>query len=353
MIGVDLYSGAGGLSLGAVGSGIDVRWAVESDRNAAATYSLNFPHTRVILEDIRAVQRLPIKSGGRQTVFFGGPPCQGFSTSNQRTRSTENASNWLFEDFLRLVKEHSPDWIVFENVKGILETARGAFVDRILAGFENLGYTMTYGVLNAVDFGVPQHRERFFSIGSKHGIKADLPTPSDIKRITVGDAISDLPSLENGDYDSWLEYRCLAHSAYAQLMRGHLVRCPNHLVTRNSPLVLDRYAHIPPGGNWANIPLELMRNYRNPNRCHTGIYRRLRLDEPSLVIGNFRKNMLIHPYENRGLSVREAARLQSFPDKFEFMGSIGFQQQQVGNAVPPLLAEAVFQEIVKCSTIAR
>jgi DNA (cytosine-5)-methyltransferase 1 len=102
---------------------------------------------------------------------------------------------------------------------------------------------------------------------------------------------------------------------------------------------------VPPGGNWKNIPKRLMANYQDRRRCHTGIYRRLKWDQPSVVIGNFRKNMLIHPVQDRSLSVREAARLQSFPDWFEFTGSIGFQQQQVGNAVPPMLAEVVFRRI--------
>jgi DNA (cytosine-5)-methyltransferase 1 len=129
-------------------------------------------------------------------------------------------------------------------------------------------------------------------------------------------------------------------------MRGGLNICSNNLVTGNAPHIIDRYKFIPPGGNWEDIPKHLMSNYADVQRCHTGIYRRLRDDEPSIVIGNFRKNMLIHPSKHRGLSVREAARLQSFPDSFRFYGSIGFQQQQVGNAVPPMLAKAVFSQIL-------
>jgi DNA (cytosine-5)-methyltransferase 1 len=118
------------------------------------------------------------------------------------------------------------------------------------------------------------------------------------------------------------------------------------LVSKNSKSVIERYAYIPQGGNWEDIPETLMKNYADRSRCHTGIYHRLKEDAPSVTIGNYRKAMLIHPWEDRGLSVREAARLQSFPDNYQFMGSIGFQQQQVSNAVPPLLAKAVFEMIV-------
>ena len=126
-----------------------------------------------------------------------------------------------------------------------------------------------------------------------------------------------------------------------------MTEASGHLVTRNAAFVLRRYKYIPQGGNWEDIPTRLMRNYKDREDCHTGIYHRLSADEPSIVIGNYRKNMLIHPFEDRGLSVREAARLQSFPDAYQFKGSVGYQQQQVANAVPPLLGQAVFRRIGK------
>ena len=159
-------------------------------------------------------------------------------------------------------------------------------------------------------------------------------------------ALNDLPPLENGASICHLPYAKAASNSYIKHLRGELTNCNNHLVTRNSSIIIERYAHIPQGGNWENIPDYLMENYADKSRCHTGIYRRLCANEPSVVIGNYRKNMLIHPTQDRGLSVREAARLQSFPDDFIFKGSIGFQQQQVGNAVPPLLAKAIFQSLI-------
>lgn len=349
MIGIDLFSGAGGMSVGAVRAGINSRLAVESDINAASTYAAAHPDCKIFCNDIRDLSRYRIRQvpkGDSGTVVFGGPPCQGFSYSNSRTRNVENENNWLFEEFLRVVRVWHPDWVVFENVRGIVDTANGVFLDSIVERFDKLKYSLAFGLLNASDFGVPQDRTRFFLIGCRHKRSVELPTPSKGRAPTVWDAIRDLPALENGSSESWRSYSRRKPSPYAKSLRSKSKRCPNHLVTRNSKLVLKRYKFVPEGGNWSNIPERLMKNYADKSRCHTRIYHRLSRDAPSVVIGNFRKNMLIHPFEDRGLSVREAARIQSFPDSMEFMGSIGFQQQQVGNAVPPMLAEAVFRQIL-------
>lgn len=347
MIGIDLFSGAGGMSLGARQAGIDVQHVVEADEHAAATYLANHtPKYGIFVDDIRKFK--PAKIQGRDhegLVVFGGPPCQGFSTSNQRTRSLENENNWLFEEFVRVVKGYRPDWFVFENVRGILETEGGIFVDHILERFQKLGYTVSSDLLHATDFGVPQKRARFFIVGSLHGKTYTFPKATHKAPVTVSKAIGDLPVLSNGASTCYLGYSKRATNQYAQSLRNGLKGCTNHLVTRNSEIIIERYKHIPPGGNWEDIPDHLMGNYSDKSRCHTGIYRRLELDKPSVVIGNYRKNMLIHPSQDRGLSVREAARLQSFPDDFVFKGSIGFQQQQVGNAVPPMLANAIFTNL--------
>jgi DNA (cytosine-5)-methyltransferase 1 len=279
-------------------------------------------------------------------VLFGGPPCQGFSLSNQKTRNKSNENNWLFEEYIRLAKICKPDWIVLENVSGLLLTESGFFLNKIVSSLKKLGYTLSYEVLNATDFGVPQKRERFFLVGSLHGTTFKFPKPRSGKKVTVKDALNDLPILRNGALESELPYRKKAESRYAKKLRGKLSKSKNHYVTRNSEIVLDRYLHIPQGGNWSSIPAKLMSNYKDYTRCHGGIYHRLAENQPSVVIGNYRKNMLVHPTQNRGLSVREAARLQSFPDWFEFKGHLTHQQQQVGNAVPPLLAKAVFKEIL-------
>ncbi len=349
MLGIDLFAGAGGLSLGAELAGIRVKFAVEADPHAATTHSHNFPETKMIASDIRKVRDIRLGKHRDQLIIFGGPPCQGFSTSNQRTRTAENPTNWLFKEFLRIVKSYLPDWVLFENVRGILETANGLFLESFLNSLEKIGYTVAHKVLSAADFGVPQRRARLFVVGSLHGVNFWLPQSAVSNHTTVEDALGDLPALSNGACFDWLPYKTLAKSDYAKLMRSGLRKSANHLVTNNAPHIIERFRYVPQGGNWENIPARLMKNYADRTRCHTGIYHRLTASEPSIVIGNYRKNMLIHPCEDRGLSVREAARLQSFPDWFEFRGSIGFQQQQVGNAVPPLLASAVFGAIVSAA----
>jgi DNA (cytosine-5)-methyltransferase 1 len=185
-------------------------------------------------------------------------------------------------------------------------------------------------------------------VASRDGHKFTFPKAR-TTQLTVDDALRDLPKLDNGHSQCWSNYGRARPSDYAASLRGTLQGCCNHLVTRNAPFVLKRYKHVPQGGNWEDIPSRMMLNYADRSRCHTGIYHRLRQNLPSIVIGNFRKNMLIHPTQDRGLSVREAARIQSFPDSYTFCGSIGFQQQQVGNAVPPLLAFAVFQAVTQAA----
>lgn len=353
MYGIDLFSGAGGMSLGASLSGVSVYSAIERDEHAALTYEHNHANTHVLITDVISLSPESIRALRKDVsdlILFGGPPCQGFSYSNPRHRNRENPSNWLFEEFLRYVSIINPAWVVFENVRGLQDTARGYFLRRVVCGLRSQGFRTADGVLDAADFGVPQNRERFFVVGNRIGVSYQMPTVPKRCRVTVGEALRDLPDLTNGNSTCTMSYGRATPSAFGSKMRGSMGACTNNLVSRNSALVIERYRHVPQGGNWRNIPDSLMYNYRDRTRCHTGIYHRLDRDRPSVVVGNFRKNMLIHPEQNRGLSVREAARLQSFPDSYHFRGSIGFQQQQVGNAVPPLLAKAVFDSVIRCHT---
>lgn len=351
LYGIDIFSGAGGLSLGAEMAGIQISHAVEIDPSAARTFLRNHKGAKVHQGDIKEIKASELYDKDKPTfVIMGGPPCQGFSMSNTRSRNMENKKNYLFLEFVRLVKEIRPTWFVLENVWGLTNINDGKTQEMIIACFEELGYTVSSKVLWASHYGVPQSRNRFFMVGNKNGIEFDFPAQFDYE-VTVDEAISDLPVLVNGQKLEEAPYTIPFEqsSLYAQQMRVKSKRAKQNYVSRNNDLVIERYHYIPQGGNWRDIPDHLMQNYADKGRCHSGIYKRLAADKPSVVISNYRKSMLIHPYQDRGLSVREAARLQSFPDHFVFEGPISHIQQQIGNAVPPLLAKAVFEQIIKTS----
>lgn len=357
---VDLFAGAGGLSLGFENAGFKVAFAVENDFWSAETYRMNRngKSREVILLDISQMNFNDILKKlrldrGEIDILLGGPPCQGFSSSNMKTRTTDNPKNHLFKEFLRAVKEIYPKWLLFENVSGITNFEKGKVIEIMNSELGDLGYLCTSCIINSADYGVPQMRKRFFLIGNRTGIRFLFPQFScrNGKKpyTTVHDAISDLPLLNNGNEVDALPYRYNDSnlSEYQRKMRRNWSKnyCLNNRTTKSSNLIVSRYKLIPPGGNWQDIPAHLMKNYKNKSNCHSGIYKRLQRDEPSIVISNFRKNMLIHPTQHRGLSVREAARLQSFPDWYIFYGRLGSQQQQVANAVPPLLAEILGDRI--------
>lgn len=351
LTGIDIFSGAGGLSAGAEMAGIVVMCAIEKNKSAADTFARNHPKAKVINQDIQTVDATDLQFEGKAPfIIMGGPPCQGFSLSNTRTRNMENPNNLLFREFVRLVKEINPKWFVFENVWGITNINNGEVMSMIKGCFESLGYMVTPKVLCASDYGVPQNRERFFMVGNRLGIDFVFPK-GEYKGhpISVWDAISDLPRLENGQMLEVGDYALSIEEAteYERLMRRYSQRPTQNYVSKSNELVIKRYTYIGQGENWRAIPDELMKNYANKQRCHSGIYKRLVADAPSVVISNYRKSMLIHPYQHRGLSVREAARIQSFPDDFYFEGPISHIQQQIGNAVPPLLAKAVMEQIIK------
>lgn len=353
---VDLCAGAGGLSLGFEVAGFEVIFGVENDAYSAETYRANRKgrNTKLMLSDISkvdfigALKRFRLERG-KVDILLCGLPCQGFSIANMRTRSMRNPQNHLFKEFLRAIDEIYSNWILFENVSGIVDFEKGKVAEIIISELNKRGYLCTWGIINSADYGVPQMRRRFFLIGNRVGIKFSFPLPvcgaGTKSYTTVRDAISDLPLLKNGnEIDSlpyWHNNSKLSEYQIEMRRNWHKSCCINNLVTKNSDLVVKRYKFIPPGGNWEDIPDHLMKNYKNKSNCHSGIYKRLKWDEPSIVISNFRKGMLIHPEQQRGLSVREAARLQSFPDEYIFHGPLGYQQQQVANAVPPLLAKSI------------
>lgn len=347
---VDIFCGAGGMSIGAKMAGIESILAVEYDKHAAATYQANHKDTIVLHEDIKKVN--PLEHIDKNPfVLMGGPPCQGFSIANTKTRNLDNQNNWMFKEYLRFVKDLEPEWFVFENVVGFKSFDNGNFVIEVEKALQELGYTTSSTVLDASEFGVPQFRKRFFIVGhrlDKGGITFDFESLERHKnKVSVQEALSDLPSLVNGDKVHESEYKHNANNAFTKIMRENSDLALQNLVTESKPHIVDRYRAIKQGENWEAAKRKgLLETYSSTKHTHSGIYRRLEEHKPAVTISNYRKSMLIHPHEDRGLSLREAARLQSFPDDFVFKGTLSFQQQQVGNAVPPLLAQAIFTQIV-------
>jgi DNA (cytosine-5)-methyltransferase 1 len=352
-VAVDLFSGAGGLSEGFMQAGFFVAASVEVDRYAVETQQRNHTYhrryrTEVICSDVQSVAAARLTGicartgSSRPHVLIGGPPCRGFSRSNRRTRNMDNPENHLFRDFLRLVRDLSPLAVVLENVADLVRFEKGAVADEIQAALEEMGYEVHREVLNALHYGVPQRRSRVFFVAVEAGMKFTFPDGNGAGQIPLWSGIGDLPRLSNGHPVDEMNYRTPQPlTDYQFKRRNGKPTVKNNLVSHNNDLVIERYKHIPQGGNWEDIPEKLMQNYADRERCHHGIYRRLPEDEPSITIMNFRKNMLIHPREDRGLSVREAARIQSFDDDYVFCGPLMHQQQHVANAVPPLLARAV------------
>jgi len=363
---IDIFSGAGGLSLGFEEAGFWVISAIEKDVYCSRTYRMNRRrwNTKLIHSDVSEVKFSEVLSEfglkkGDIDILLCGAPCQGFSIANRRTRSMDNPQNHNFKYFIKVVKEICPRWILFENVSGIADFNKGEIIEIINIELDKQGYLCTWGIINSKDYGIPQMRRRFFLIGNRMQMKFSFPllTHDQGKKsyTTVRDAISDLPILENGNNVELLPYRYNGSklTEYQIELRKNWRKkyCTNNRVTRNNDLVIKRYKFIPPGGNWEDIPAQLMQNYKEKNNCHSGIYKRLNWDEPSIVISNFRKCMLIHPEQERGLSVREAARIQSFPDEYIFYGPLGSQQQQVADAVPPMLAKSIAIEIRKITKL--
>ena len=352
---IDFFAGAGGMSLGFKKAGFNILAANDIDAHCRDTYIKNFPDVPYILKDICSLEVdeiLQICGTDKIDVVVGGPACQGFSLANIKTRTADNPKNNLVFEFIRLVKKIKPSWFIMENVEGLINMNSGSFTNSIIKNMRRHRYSVNFIPLCAADYGVPQKRNRVFFIGNRLGHKMDIPEKKfgipEKSYITVGEALSDLPEIDNQTKGYEIcEYKAKPNNKYQQKMRGKSKKVYNHTITRSSRLIIDRYTRIPPGRNWSILPDYLKSNCVRNFGGHSYLYKRLDPNQPANTIANFRKAMLIHPYENRGLSVREAARLQSFNDSFIFEGGISSQQQQLANVVPPLLAEALGNEIIK------
>lgn len=341
---IDLFAGAGGLSLGFEMAGFDIVLANEFDEEIAEAYSKNKPDAKVIVEDIT---KLPIEDTfspytENVSVVIGGPPCQGFSQKGQR-KSINDPRNFLFRHFFEVVKFVRPTYFVIENVPNLLTTEKGIFKTEIIHLFSEIGYTVNCGVLCAADFGIPQDRHRTCIIGKLGESGISLPTSNGV-HTTVWDAISDLSYLESGEGQEIQDYRSEPQSEYQQMMRKDSAKLYNHVATSHSKITLERLQMIPPEKGKETLPEEhLTKSIYSGTWCRmkkNGIAKTIttRFDTPSS--GEF-----THPFLNRAITTREAARIQSFPDSFRFFGTKSSQMKQVGNAVPPLLGKAIGEKI--------
>jgi len=341
---IDLFAGCGGLSLGFEMADFNVVFAVEHDESIAKSYKLNHPTAKILVADI---QKLPLETFaeyvGKIAVVIGGPPCQGFSQKGQR-KTTNDERNFLFKYFLSVVAFLQPQYFVIENVPNLLTTANSYFKHEIETLCKNHNYFLEMGILNAADFGVPQNRRRAVILGKRNAAAPKLPQPQS-KKVTIWDAIGDLAFLAAGEGVHEGEYRLPAKTAYQKKLRKGSKILYNHVATKHSALALERLNLIPPNSGKEALPAEHL-----TKSIYSGTWTRMCKDELSATITTRfdtpSSGKFTHPYLHRAITVREAARIQSFPDTFQFIGTKGSQMKQVGNAVPPLLARAVAQTIM-------
>jgi DNA (cytosine-5)-methyltransferase 1 len=366
---IDLFSGCGGMSLGFKLAGFQSVVANEVDEWAGDTYEKNHPKTKLLRGDIRDIKNwsaiVPPTVRGHVDGVIGGPPCQGFSLSGNR--DTSDPRNSLFMEFLRCVKHFRPKFFVMENVLGLLsmKTAdRTSVIEIILNEFTKAGYKTSYSVLNAAWFGAPQLRERIFIIGVdaqfpfNESLIFPQPTLEGDEYVTVDMAVSDLPQIESGEGEERQEYPKPPQNEYQTWARKNSTAVFNHIAMRHTGRLIERFKVIKAGQSVAHVSEEHSALKRGNPKVKSGKVfgqnnMRVFANLPSPTVAASFQSNFIHPHLNRNFTAREGARLQSFPDDYIFMGkrttmswekSLS-QYQQIGNAVPPLLAKAIAENL--------
>lgn len=320
---IDLFSGAGGMSLGFDQVGFNNIFSIDIEPRFCETYKTNFPKHNLIQKDISKLSNEEIKSLiGNQIidVIIGGPPCQGFSMAGNIGRKfIDDYRNQLFREFARVVEIVQPSYFVMENVARLFTHNKGETKKEIIELFKKMNYNVDCKVVNTADFGIPQVRNRVLFIGNRISNNIIFPTKTIDKPISIKEAIDKLPKLKSGEKS----------------------KIPNHISMKHSEQMLEKMKYVSDGGNRNEIP-ELIR----PKSGDVRKYIRYKSTEPAVcVTGDMRK--IFHYSQNRALTVRELATLQTFPLDFIFKGSTISQQQQVGNSVPPILAKEIALTIKK------
>lgn len=384
---VDLFAGAGGFSAGFEMAGFHVALAVEIDAWACDTLRFNHPQCRVVQDDITKYQAKNVRELCPEApdVIIGGPPCQGFSIAGPK-KDPCDPRNSLFTQFAKWVECLTPPFFVMENVKGLLsrKNARGEQVVAIIEQtFRELGYDVRLFILNAAEYGVPQLRERLFFVGNRIGVKFEAPPSTHFcgasgdqefpgfggkPPVTLWEAVSDLPPLDAGEGEEEQSYSISPESEYQKWARNGGDRLFNHVAMSHSKRLVERFKRIRWGGSSADVPQEFGARLRNgngilSNTAYDQNNRRLHPHKPSHTIAASFYANFVHPFQHRNLTAREGARIQSFPDSYKFFGKKTVvshrllhreerfdekflcQYNQIGNAVPPLLARAIGAEI--------
>jgi DNA (cytosine-5)-methyltransferase 1 len=368
---VDLFCGAGGLSYGFERAGGYVTVAgIDLLQDRVDTFTANHEHAYGLAGDIRRVEPADVlELVGRVDVVVGGPPCQGFSSIRPfRTLTERDPRNNLVENYVLMLVALQPDWFVFENVVGLVTHEGGSKLDAIIVAFSEAGYRVSWRVVNAAMYGVPQSRERVVIVGNRLGVEFVWPRPTHFieyksmagrrpevirpepifdgplpPAITLIDAIGDLPPVDSGQEAT--TYLSAAQPPYAREIRNGATSLTWHRSTQHSAKMLEIIRHA--GSSIADLPPGLVTS------GFSSCYSRLDADRPSNTITvNFvhpSSNRCIHPYQDRALTPREGARIQSFPDTFQFCGTSAQVVKQIGNAVPPRLGEVIAQRITECS----
>ncbi len=338
---LDLFCGCGGLALGFKQAGFNIVGGIDHDAKAIETFFRNFNTGWV--DDLNGkewIENFQKKTGNKTIdVLIGGPPCQGFSLTG--TRKFDDERNQLYNAMFRGAIELQPSVIVIENVRGMSTLYNGAAKKQVIEKLESLDYRVQTKILDSANYGVPQHRLRLFFVATKPGILFDWPVETHKKGsyITCEDALSDLPSMENDVLSNTADYLSDPKSSYQVKMRKGSKIITNHKATIHKQFVVDTIRQVPEGGNYKDLPAGV-----GDSRKFNEAWTRYHSKKPSRTIDTGHRNHFHYMYD-RVPTIRENARLQSFPDRFEFLGNKTEQNRQVGNAVPVFLAQAIARQI--------
>lgn len=381
---IDLFCGAGGLSEGFRQAGFEVGLGLDWDDDALATHAHNHSGVQVINDDVRNVTSSEIlsQSGfGEIDVIIGGPSCQGFSTQGRRGSwaSYDDPRNLLYREFARIVGDLRPEWFVMENVPGLLYFNKGEFGRHVFAAFRAQGYEVQHKILLAADYGVPQLRKRLVIVGNRVGGQVAWPEQTHMGAVrrdaielwerrrtekfphllphrSLWDGISDLPPIPAGGGKEIGRYRRKPQTDFQVEMRLESPVLFDHQATPMPNVHLELISHVQEGQTWREIPQHLLppRFAKIRRTDATNLFARPDRTRPSYTIitqfGNVTTGAYTHPLQDRALSGREGARLQSFPDKYRFLGNLTSKYRQIGNAVPPLFARAIAQQVMRAMT---